>query len=157
MTPKFSTYLIFLILFFSCKQNDKIDLDELAQQKTNFSQVPDTVKKIFYSHIGPKIIISGTDTTRIYSNTNFDFVYIDSCKPKTELKSVPWIIASWFDHYELIINGQSLMTTKKLTPPFVICNQELFTSDLLNVIDTTEYKNSELTVIDLTGKLNVCR
>jgi hypothetical protein len=161
MTLKFSSYFIWLTIILACKQPDKtnfreIDLDKLGQRKIYFSQVPDTVKKIFYARVEPKIIMNGKDSTRIYPNNNFNFIYIDSCKPKTELKSVSWILSSWFDHYALIVNGRSFMTTKKLRPPFIILNQKLYTSGLLNIVDTTEYQNSDITLIDLTGKLNTC-
>ena len=132
-------------------------MDNFPSEKMNFNQAPDTVKSIFFSYIGPEIIIKGNDTTKIYNNDKFEFVFIDSCVFKTELKFIPWIINSWFDHYDLVVNNKPLLSTKKLSPPFVIYKDKLFTSNILNPVDTSDYIGSELNMIDLTEKLNICK
>jgi hypothetical protein len=148
-----AVYILVIIFLLSCTSTDKIDLDSLEVNETAFNKSPDTVQKVFKSYVGPELIINNSDTTKMYPNHSFDFVFINKCNYQSTLKSIPWIINSWFDHYELIIEKQGFLVTKKLSPPFVLFNDTIYFSNLVNSYEIADYYNSNILYIDLKGKL----
>jgi hypothetical protein len=57
----------------------------------------------------------------------------------------------------LVVNDKPTLSTKKLSPPFIIYKDKLFTSNILNPVDTSDYIGSEINIIDLTEKLHICK
>ena len=148
-----ATYVLYITTFLSCTSTDRLNLDSLQVNEAPFIKCPDTVKGVFIKYVGPEIIITYSVTTKMYPNHSYDFVYINKCGYQSSLKSIPWIINSWFDHYELIVEKQAILMTKKFSPPFVLYNDTLYFSDLMNAYDISEYHNSQILYIDLKGKL----